>query len=162
MKNKRSGFTLVEVVVSMAIVIIITAVTMSVISLTGKTSKKSENVVRASNEARSVVDCYVACDKNADGLPTEASLISKLGLFYNTAMTGKYTVADTETGSGKTYTLFYDAGFGLMDAPGNIRAGGYAFRLEITFYPTSTNEKLSVRVIQYAAKAGNEKTLYDY
>jgi prepilin-type N-terminal cleavage/methylation domain-containing protein len=162
MKNNRSGFSLVEVVVAMVIVVIMTGITITVISLSGKQTSKAEHSIRASSEARSVTDIYVASKKDGYGLPTD-DFIKKLGLYYDVAdMSGKYSISDTEDNTGKIYILFYNSGFGLGDAPANVRLGGYAFSLELTVYTAASGSKMTVKVIQYATNPSGEKTLYEY
>ena len=59
MKNSKKGFTLVEVVVAIAVIAIISAVTITLVATSGYMLDEADDVIWASAEARNIADCYV-------------------------------------------------------------------------------------------------------
>ena len=126
MKNSKKGFTLVEVVVAIAVIAIISAVTITLVATSGDMLNEADDVIWASAEARNVADCYA---KSIISGGDEADFIERVGIIHGIAdMGGKYFVSGTET---KIYKFYFDVDdaegihseFKLVDKPANDRFG---------------------------------------
>lgn len=185
MKNKRAGFSIVEVACAMAIVAIISGVVIAVIASSRDIMDISQSWIDASAEAQSVIGCYIAAEKEPSGLAKQAQFIEKLGLFYDKDKSEmvKYDAGiqdnapvyrhepSTNEAKYEKYTFYYNGKFELLNVPESNaekpnpdRAGGYRFRLVLTVYETNSDDGngMTVEVIEFAPDVRKEKTVYEY
>lgn len=157
MKNFKKGFTLVEVIVALSVIAVISAVAITVVSMSGNMLSEADNTVWASAEARNIVDCYTKSKiSGADDFIDD--FIGRVGVVHNVAdMEGKY-IHNSESETNE-YKFYFDADYKLVDAPAADIAGGYLFRLEMKI---DDGELESLTVKKYNANPSKEKSVYEF
>lgn len=142
---------------ALTIIAIISAVAITVVSMSGNMLNDADNSVWASAEARNIVDCYVKSRLSDDG---EDTFIERVGAVHG--------VADMESESGDKYSydsennvyrFYYDESFKLVKVPDADIAGGYSFRLEMKIAGDEI-DRLTVK--EYNANPSKENTVYEY
>ena len=102
--NTKRGFSLVEVVVAILIVVIASSITFTVVFSSRNVLNKTQLNVDATNEAQNIVKLYV----NSDGNEEKFSEYIKFAHDCNEPI-DFYSLSDG------TYTIYYDNNFGLSD-----------------------------------------------
>lgn len=110
MRKGRRGFSLVEVVCTMTVVTIISAVTIGLISSSNRVMSNSRLAVGAANEARNIIDCYTAAVIQVQGgsTSTEDNFEAYISELYGTA--AKYE----HPSDSDTYTFYYNGEYELV------------------------------------------------
>ena len=63
-KSSRGGFTLVEVVVALAVIVIVTGISIGVVSVDNKTHVETVDMIEATNIAENAIECFRFAVKN--------------------------------------------------------------------------------------------------
>ena len=134
--NKKKGFSLLEVVVAILIVVIASSITLTVVLNTRKIMINSQAEVNAANEAENVIKAYYMIDDNDEN----KTLIKYLN-FLHGDVTDQNCIYDGTS----SYTIYYDKDFVPCEY------SEYVFRIEF-----NTNN-LSIKVLNTS-----DKVIYEY
>ena len=159
MKKSKKGFTLVEVMVAIAVIAIISAVTITLVATSGDMLNEADDVVWASAEARNIADCY-AKSKISDG-ESEDTFVERVGVIHGKAdMAGFFK----KSGDPVVYEFYFDVDsesreeyidYVMVTAPANDGDGGYKFRVEMT---VENDNMKSLEIIRFK----DNKSIYTY
>ena len=93
-RNNRSGFTIVELIVSLTLIVLVSAVAISVVTIDTRTYKEAIDMVEATNVAENAVECFRFAENTGENFET---------LFVKTLSEGQKM-----EGGGDSYIVSFD------------------------------------------------------
>ena len=97
--TRKKGFTIVELVVAMAVIVIVSTTAISLVSFQNRNYLRTTQTLTATNMAENAIECFRWAVDNADG-----DVKGKFEVAYKATLNG-IEMSETNEGSNATYTL---------------------------------------------------------
>ena len=160
-KYKKSflgkGFTLVEVVVSLAIFSLISALAITAITVSSGLPRKSEKIVKANNLISNIGEIYRA--------DSSKHFFKNYYLINNADFTPSYSSNITETDESYSYIFYFDNNFELIPSTYNNESMGsynFSYMLNCTnTIKTSESDQHKLTINQFCSIDNQENLIKD-
>ena len=98
--TRKKGFTIVELVVAMAVIVIVSTTAISLVSFQNRNYLRTTQTLTATNMAENAIECFRWAGKN----PMNSSVEEAFEVAYKATLNG-IEMSETNEGSNATYTL---------------------------------------------------------